>query len=155
VAEKDEPRREELFPEWTTRPHAVHTVEEPAPPPAPATKDRSESLRGVIWLLVTGAAVVVGFYFMGKQLTRFLPPQRSQPLVVAPDVQIEELARDRLRRDPELRDLGLTVVVQEQIVTVSGRVPDDATREKVLNRVRMVPNASGVIDRLIIGDARK
>ncbi len=154
MADKDEPRREapqEIFPEWTTRPHSVTAESGPAPPRERPRPVRSDALRALLWLVATAGLVLFAFFFMAKGSRRFAPQPGGGSEIVAPDLQIQEAARDRLARDARLASLRITVVCREQILTVSGRVPDDATRESVLNLVRMTPNASGVIDRLEVG----
>jgi hypothetical protein len=160
VANTDEPRREvprDIFPEWTTRTHAVHAVKE-----AP----RGEVLRGRFggpeprprrtrmgFLLLVVAGAIAALYFMGIERSHvFQSRPDTNPALYAPDTQLEEAARARLGNETDLRGLDLTVIVREQVVTVSGRVPDIQRREKVLNIVRMTPNVTGVIDHLEVGE---
>lgn len=159
MANTDEPRREtprDLYPEWTTRPHAVHVKDRPAesgrevraaPPRNP--------LRGAWVLALIVLGVIAAFAFVGRE--RFQTRQRpaGNGSAYAPDTQLEEVARTRVHNEPDLRDVDVTIVVREQIATVSGRVADEPTREKVLNVVRMTPNVSGVIDHVTVGSSSK
>jgi hypothetical protein len=104
-----------------------------------------------------GSLALLGLLVFSIAIVLLLGRGRLQPRPAyePPDAQIEVAARARLAREPELARLPVTVVVREQIVTVSGRVPDDQAHERVLNVVRMTPNVSGVIDHVTVGAPRE
>lgn len=103
-----------------------------------------------MWLLVLVAVgSLAAVFVLGRD--RFqLPGAAPRSVDTLPDTQLEENARARIAREPDTRDAEVTVIVREQVATVSGRVPTVAVREKVLNVVRMTPNVAGVIDRVIV-----
>ena len=145
MAKDDEARREgppELYPEWTTTPHAVHFVH-PQDTPRPETRGERTAWGSlaVLGLLVVAIALLL----LAGRTGLDRPPSYGPP-----DSRIEAVARERISHEPELARLPLTVVVREQIVTVTGNVPDEATRERVLNVVRMTPEVTGVIDHLTV-----
>ena len=144
MANHDEPRREvphELYPEWTTTPHAVHAKDMPRPVDTRGERTAWGSL-AALGLLVVSIALLLLFLGRGRL--------QQRPSYEPPDAQIEVAARARLAREPEVATLPVTVVVREQIVTVSGRVPDERARERILNVVRMTPNVTGVIDHITV-----
>ena len=155
MATPDEPRREmprDLYPEWTSHPHRVHgrpgpvdVLERPDAPARPRPRPRV----GLIAFLLVVAGLALAFVIANRRGTR--------PFFTGsePDTHVEEAARLRVQSEPDLRDLDVLVIVRDQVATVSGRVPDKATHEKVLNVVRMTPNVTGVIDHVQVGAPEK
>jgi hypothetical protein len=156
----DEPRREqprELFPEWTTRPHAPHALKDlplPGTPRSPwIARPPRASWRAVTVILLSLIAVIglVIFRVDGRRSDR----SRTQTGPAnAEDAQLEQAARDRVAADPELARLPCVVIVRDQVVSVSGQAPDATTRDRLLYSLRMTPGVKGVVDRTTIATER-
>jgi hypothetical protein len=142
----------DLYPEWTSHPHRVHgppapvdVLERPEAPARPQPRTRV----GLVAFLLVVAGLALAFVIANRRATHSFFPGSE------PDTRVEEAARLRVQSESDLRDLDVMVVVRDQVATVSGRVPDKATREKVLNVVRMTPNVTGVIDHVQVGEPAK
>jgi hypothetical protein len=161
VAASEEPRRErptEPFPEWTSRTHR-HVVKEAEPEERrtsavgarlPRSTPRGpldpESRRALLTLGLAVLAITVGVLAILRP--RRIAPESVRPAheLASPDAQLEEAARLRLEHRPDLASLPVQVRVKDEVVVVRGRVPDAATREKLLDCLRMTPGVKGVVD---------
>jgi len=156
----DKPQQQprELFPEWTTHPHATHTPPPGEGPPlllpesslggrrtGPLARDTKQSLAVLSFLVLAVAVGMLVIFKPGKPARDAeVVPRPAQ--VVSNDGLLEEAARARLRNRRELSGLAVTVLVKDEVVVVSGRVPDAETREKLLDALRMTPGMKGVVD---------
>src|SRR4051812_7703822 len=121
----------DLYPEWTTRPHAVHpnrsaVIDEP--PVRPRLAARPSSRRGLLVVAVVFLGVLAAAFLVGRERYRLRHGPSDNTAPYAPDVQLEEAARARLQKEPDLRGNDVTVVVREQVATVSGRVASEDVR---------------------------
>src|SRR5262249_16009931 len=98
VANHDEPSRDvphELYPEWTTKPPAVHTKDTPHAPPRPVDRGERSAWRSLaaLALLVLSIALLL---VVGRS------PFQPRTSYESPDAQIEVVARERLANQPDL-----------------------------------------------------
>jgi hypothetical protein len=63
--------------------------------------------------------------------------------VVDAELFLAGLITDGIRDDPDVRAQDIVVTVQNGVVILGGRVPDDRTRDAALRRARGIP---GVFD---------
>jgi hypothetical protein len=158
VPRSDEPQQNqprELYPEWTTHPRGVQPrVLERREPVRLPRQEEPRATRGS-WFPLLAAAVVVlsvaftyGFFFLERRTQR-QPDLAGGTASFDAGLQVD--AARRIEREKDLRGLPLTIHVTDQVVDVSGRVPDDRTRESVLNVLRMTPGVKGVVDHLQVG----
>jgi osmotically-inducible protein OsmY len=68
------------------------------------------------------------------------------------DVTLLAKIKTALRLDRETKTLDLEVEVRDGIVHLRGRVPDDARRVRVIERVRAVEGVERIEERLEVGD---
>jgi hypothetical protein len=153
---RDQPR--ELYPEWTTRPHAPHALKDLPPPGTPRRGPGRTGPGGLSWrgftVVLLSLVAIVGlllFRVDARRLDRTGP--RTGPASTA-DAELEKNAQNRVLADPELARLPVVITVTDQVVMVTGPVPDATTRDKLLFVVRMTPGAKGVVDRSTITTQR-
>jgi osmotically-inducible protein OsmY len=69
---------------------------------------------------------------------------------VTDDLAIQTAVKSRLLADEQVPGLSIQTEVYKNVVTLFGRVPDDATRQRALQIAREVKGVASVEDRLTI-----
>ncbi len=142
-AEHPEPEERErplVYPEWSTRTHAVHAAKEATHrlPPRPP------SARPWPYIAALGALVVlVGLAILATK-TKTGAAREAET-----DIALTKAAAERLG-DVDVRGVAVAVYAQDQVLVALGRVPDERTRDRVLDALALTPGAQGVVDRITI-----
>ncbi|MDD1610234.1 MAG: BON domain-containing protein [Methylococcaceae bacterium] len=75
---------------------------------------------------------------------------RRTPETIATDKEIEQAAREELQDDQELSQSHININAYNGLALMTGEVPSDAIKNKVLEIVRVIPHVAMVRDSLTV-----
>ncbi|MDD1616265.1 MAG: transport-associated protein [Methylococcaceae bacterium NSP1-2] len=75
---------------------------------------------------------------------------RRTPETIATDKEIEQTAREELQDDQELSQSHININAYNGLALMTGEVPSDAVKNKVLEIVRVIPHVAMVRDSLTV-----
>jgi len=75
---------------------------------------------------------------------------RRTPETIATDKEIEQTAREELQDDQELSQSHININAYNGLALMTGEVPSDAIKNKVLEIVRVIPHVAMVRDSLTV-----
>jgi len=78
------------------------------------------------------------------------------PSVFEVDANVEQALRQLLNQDPEVAPLAqnISISVSKGVTTLTGTVPTQAGKERILEKVKAMPGADAIVDRLKIQNVR-